>query len=107
MLSVINKLCKPAYVYLVLSVLAMVILMFQNMGNTKSYCVGTFFECPVPNTGMVFLGKGLYIAFWAWFLNVLCRAGYKTLSWILVLAPFVMFFMGLFAVIFLQGMNLL
>jgi hypothetical protein len=29
------------------------------------------------------------------------------LSWILVLAPFVMFFMGLFAVIFLQGMNLL
>ena len=30
----IRKLCTPAYVYLVISVIAVVAMMFQNAGNT-------------------------------------------------------------------------
>jgi hypothetical protein len=104
MIESIQKLCKPAYIYLVLSVISMIVLMFQNIGNTNKYCVGTFFKCNVPNTGMVFLGKGLYIALWTWFLDKLCRWGYKTISWVLVLAPFIMFFFTIFSVVFLQAM---
>ena len=41
---------------------AMIIMIFQNAGNTNSYCVGDF-ECPVPNTAMIFLAGLIYILF--------------------------------------------
>ena len=85
----IQKLCNPAYVYLVLSAIGMVAMMFQNAGNTNSYCVGNF-ECEVPNTAAVFAGKAVYIAFWTFVLNALCRAGYQKVSWFIVLIPFVL-----------------
>jgi hypothetical protein len=87
----IRKLCSPAYVYLVISVIAIVALMFQNAGNQNKYQCGDF-ECQVPSVGAVFLAKGLYVAFWTFILDALCKAGYKQVSWFLVLLPFVMFF---------------
>ena len=68
----IKKLCTPAYVYLVISAIAMIGLILQNAGNVDKYCVGSF-ECGVPNTAMVFVGKALYIAFWTFVLNSLCK----------------------------------
>jgi hypothetical protein len=106
MIAMIKYLCKPAYIYLVISVISMVILMFQNMGNKNNYCVGSF-ECNVPNTGLVFLGKGLGIAFWTFILNAICRAGYKNLSWFLVLLPFALFFVMIGAVILKQSKSLI
>ena len=85
----IQKLCNPAYVYLVLSAIGMVAMMFQNAGNTDSYCVGNF-ECEVPNTAAVFAGKAVYIAFWTFVLNALCKAGYQKVSWFIVLIPFIL-----------------
>ena len=85
----IQKLCTPAYVYLVISVFGMVFMMFQNAGNTDTYCVGDF-ECNVPNTAAVFLGKAVFIAFWTFVLNALCDAGYKKVSWFIVLIPFIL-----------------
>ena len=63
----IKKLCTPAYVYLVISIVAIVILMFQNGGNENVYCVGSF-ECPVPSTALIFVFKFLYVAFWTFVL---------------------------------------
>ena len=91
MLEQIKYLCKPAYVYLVISVIATVILMIQNGGNQNRYCVGSF-ECEVPSTALVFLMKFLYIGFWTFVLNAICRSGYKQVAWFLVLLPFIMFF---------------
>ena len=87
----IRKLCTPAYVYLVISVIAVVAMMFQNAGNSNKYCVGQY-SCQVPSTAGVFIAKGLYIAFWTFILNALCKAGYKQFSWFMVLLPFIMFF---------------
>ena len=87
----IRKLCSPAYVYLVISVIAIVALMFQNAGNQNKYQCGDF-ESQVPSVGAVFLAKGLYVAFWTFILDALCKAGYNQVSWFLVLLPFVMFF---------------
>ena len=91
MMESIRKLCSPAYVYLVISVIAIVALMLQNAGNDNKYQCGDF-ECQVPSVGAVFLAKGLYVAFWTFILDALCKAGYKQVSWFLVLLPFVMFF---------------
>lgn len=84
----VRKLCTPAYVYLVISVLTVIVMIFQNLGNTNKYCVGAY-SCDVPSTSLVFLLKGVTIAFWTIVLNSLCQTGYRTLSWFLVIAPFI------------------
>jgi len=101
-LDTIKYLCKPAYVYLVISIIATVILMFQNSGNHSTYCVGSF-KCPVPSTPLVFLVKILYIAFWTFILNSICRSGHKQIAWFLVLLPFIMFFIIIGMIMLKQG----
>jgi hypothetical protein len=102
MLEQIKYLCKPAYVYLVISVIATVILMIQNSGNQNRYCVGSF-ECEVPNTALVFLVKFLYIGFWTFVLNAICRSGHKQFAWFLVLLPFILFFVLIGLAMLKQG----
>ena len=87
----IKKLCTPAYLYLVISVIALVIVGIQNLGNSGQYAIGNY-SCSADNLVVVFLGKILYIAFWTWMLNWICRKGHTTVSWVLVLLPFLLFF---------------
>lgn len=98
----IKKLCTPAYVYLVISVIAIVALMFQNSGNVDVYCIGNY-ECPVPNTALIFFVEFLYVAFWTFVLDSICKAGHKQFSWFLVLFPFILFFVLLGLMIVAQG----
>lgn len=100
--KIIKKLCTPAYVYLVISAIAIIIMMFQNGGNTDIYCVGSF-ECPVPNTALVFLFNFLYVAFWTFILDSVCKAGHKNVSWFLVVFPFILFFVLLGLMMLTQG----
>jgi hypothetical protein len=100
--KLLKKLCTPAYVYLVISVVSILVLMFQNGGNTNTYCVGSF-ECPVANTSLIFLGEIIYVIFWTFILNLICKSGYKNISWFLVLLPFVLFFVLLGLMILKQG----
>ncbi len=100
--KIIKNLCTPAYIYLVISVIALVVIMFQNGGNTDLYCIGSF-ECPVPSTTLVFIFKFLYVAFWTFVLDSICKAGHKRVSWFLVLLPFVLFFVLLGAMMVNQG----
>lgn len=87
----LGKLCKPALFYLVFSLSALLIMYLQNFTNEKVYCLGQF-SCNVPSVFLVFVVKILYILFWTWVLNLICRDGYPIVSWILVLFPFLLFF---------------
>ena len=95
----IKKLCKPAYIYFILSVLSLTILAIQNFGQNSVYCVGCY-SCNVTSVLNIFLSKGLYVLFWTWLLNKLCKMGYSSISWFLVLFPFVLYFVliGLFII---------
>ena len=66
-------LCVPAMLYLVLSVISLILMAFKSCG------------------ALCLLFKVLFIVIWTWFLNFLCTQGYTTISWILVLLPFIMF----------------
>ena len=88
----IKDLCSPAYVYLVISVILIIVSLVQNIGNTNSYCVGSY-HCKTGNLAMIFIGKILWIAFWTYLLNLLCKGGLTGLSWFLVLIPFLMYFL--------------
>jgi hypothetical protein len=85
------SLCTPAFVYVLLSSIGIIILAYQNYGNQNLYCVGNV-NCPVQSTTLAFVAKILYVLFWTFILNTLCSYGYYKLSWFILLLPFILFF---------------
>jgi hypothetical protein len=92
----LKDLCTPASLYFIISIIGLVIVMLQNLSNSNSYNVGNF-SCRVPNTFLVFVVKFIYIVFWTYVLNLICKDGHVGISWLLVLLPFILLFvmMGL------------
>ena len=86
-----KELCSPAAVYFVVSIFALIMILFQNLGNSNSYHVGNF-SCRVPSTMIVFIVKLIYVLFWTLLLNLICKDGYTGVSWLLVLFPLILFF---------------
>jgi hypothetical protein len=87
----LKELCTPAMLYFVISMIALLIVLMQNLGNTNSYHVGSF-SCRVPNTAIVFIVKLIYILFWTYILNLICKDGHMGISWLLVLLPWILLF---------------
>ena len=87
----LKDLCSPALLYFIISMIAMVVVLFQNLGNNNSYHVGSF-SCRVPNTAAVFIVKLIYVLFWTYVLNLICKDGHVGLSWLLVLLPWLLLF---------------
>jgi len=79
----LKNLCTPAHLYLVLSVIGLIVIAFQNYGNVDKYCIG-YMSCDVPSTTLVL--------FWTWILNLICDAGVPSVSWFLVLFPIILSF---------------
>ena len=92
----ISQLCTPSYVYFIISILGLAMLAIQNLKNRQLYSLGSF-SCRVPSTIAVFLIKLVYILFWTWVLNLMCKDGHIDIAWFLVLLPFIFMFviMGL------------
>ena len=88
----VNQLCTPSFVYLVLSFIGIIVTIFQNMGNTRKYCLGSF-TCDVSSTVAIFIMKIIGILFWTWVLNLMCNDGHKNIAWFLVLLPFILMFL--------------
>jgi len=87
----LKELCTPAVIYFVISMVSLVIILLQNLGNSNSYNMGSF-SCRVPNTAMVFIVKLIYVLFWTYVLNLICKDGHTGLSWLLVLLPWILLF---------------
>ena len=87
----LKDLCTPAAVYFILSMISLAVVFLQNIGNNGMYSVGHF-SCRVPSTIMVFIVKVLYILFWTWILNLICKDGYTNIAWFMVLLPFILLF---------------
>jgi len=92
-----SNLCAPAIFYLAISIIALLMVIFQNVGNSNMLSIGNY-NSRVPNTGLIIIIKLLCILFWTWILNLICKAGYKWVSWLLVLLPFIMVFFMMWVV---------
>ena len=75
-----SKLCSPAKLYLVITVIGIVLSLFNKISV------------------VAVLVKAIFALFWTFVLNWLCEKGYKTLSWILVLLPFIIIILGMFEI---------
>ncbi len=87
----LKELCTPSAVYFIVSIVSLIMILFQNLGNSSSYHIGNF-SCRVPSTILIFIIKLIYILFWTWILNLICKDGHTGISWFLVLFPFILFF---------------
>jgi hypothetical protein len=87
----LRNLCTPSYVYLIISIIALLVMLFQNIGNANLYCLGSY-SCVVTSTMLIFIIKVVYVLFWTWILNLICRAGAPGIAWFLVLLPFILMF---------------
>ena len=89
--TIMKGLCRPSALYFLISMIALFLVFFQNLGNSNSYNVGNF-SCRVPNTTIVFIVKFIYIIFWTYVLNLICKDGHVGMSWLLVLLPWILLF---------------
>jgi len=102
-MKLFDSLCTPAQVYVLLAALSIILLLAQNVQSPNRYTVGRY-SVPLQHNNMVFfIFKILYVVVWTFILNKLCRAGYKRISWFLVLLPFLLFFV-LIALLLLANM---
>ena len=95
----LSQLCTPSWLYFIISMIGMIIAVIQNIGNNGVYTLGSF-SMLVPSTILVFVLKIIYILFWTWILNLMCKDGHSEIAWFLVLLPFILMFviMGLLMV---------
>jgi hypothetical protein len=91
------KICAPAWFYFIVSSIALLLVIFQNIGNSNMLSVGSF-NSRVPHTGLIIIFKILAILFWTWIIDLICKAGYKWVSWIIVLFPFILIFLVMWTI---------
>lgn len=100
----IKSLCTPAYIYFIISMFALLLMLVQNIGSSDRYCLGVY-SCPSQNNGTIFIAKLLYVLFWTFILNSICKTGFTGVSWFLVLFPFIFMFVAL-GIMILRGQHL-
>lgn len=71
------NLCTPALIYFILAVMSIVLLIVNK------------------TTVMIVFSKMICVLLWTWFLNFICKKGFTNVSWVLVLAPYVIIVLAL------------
>lgn len=99
MLREIKKLCTPAMVYFLISISTLLMMIFSNRNNVSTLCMGDY-KCPVESLFFIYLVKLAYLFIVTIILDSLCKNGYKSISWFLLLLPLIFYFvlLGLFMV---------
>jgi hypothetical protein len=87
----LRKLCTPSTIYFVISLVFLIVMGLYNLKDTDRLCLGDY-SCYVGNNTIVFLLNAIYILFWTFILDLMCKSGYTSLSWFVLLLPFLLSF---------------
>lgn len=82
----LKNLCTPALIYMSFSLLVLALLLFYSFSNVNVLCLGESYS----SCTMVFVLKVVYILFWTWILNIICKNGDEAISWVLLLMPVIL-----------------
>ena len=99
-----DKLCAPAQIYLVVSVVMLVLSYFGlsaisqqlEMHQSGSPLLQSLNFTYQKDSRTSYVVQGVLIILWTWLLSYFCRNGYTSLSWFLVLLPWLLMFMAFF-----------
>ena len=92
----IRDLCAPSMLYFIISIISLIVAILMNLGHNNKLVLGNY-SMNVVNTTLIFVIKLIFILFWTWILNLICRDGYEVISWILVFLPFIAIFLCILA----------
>jgi hypothetical protein len=81
MKKMFQELCTPAKIYFAIAVIGAIMALFN--------------RAPL----LAVLMKLIFAYIWTYILNWLCSKGLKTLSWVLVLLPYIVLFLVMFKII--------
>jgi hypothetical protein len=84
-----TSLCSAAQFYFLISIISILVLYAQNYKTPYKYCVGLFKVNSDCHNLVYFMIKLVYVLLWTYILQLLCRKGYSSVSWFLVLLPFI------------------
>jgi len=102
-----DKLCPPAQIYLIISVIMLVLSYFGlsaisqqlEMHQSSSPLLQSLNFTYQKDSRTSYVVQGVFILLWTWVLSYLCRKGYTSLSWFLVLLPWILMFLAFFVYI--------
>ena len=77
--------------YFVISMAAVAFMALQNIMTGRPYCIGLQ-KCSSNSITTMFVIKIVYVLFWTWLLNVICKNGNEIISWVLVFIPIIIMF---------------
>ena len=87
----LGNMCTPATIYFMISLLGIILIGFNNLDNSDKICIGDY-NCYVGNSITIFILNAVYILFWTFVLDLMCKSGYSSLSWFILLLPFIIMF---------------
>lgn len=88
----LKDLCSPALLYFLISMVGLIIIALQNITSNMNTLQLAGMHMRVPSLMLLFVIKLIYILFWTWILNLICKDGHSGISWLLVLVPFILMF---------------
>jgi hypothetical protein len=75
-----SKLCTPAKIYFVIAVISSIVALFSRINI------------------MFILSKLVFAFLWTFILGWLCNKGFTSISWFLVLLPYIIIFLAMFKI---------
>lgn len=99
-----RELCTPAFIYLAVALFCFLVSIVQNINSTHTYTIGNY-TTSTSSLLFIFIVKFIYILFWTWILNLICKDGHKEIAWLLVFLPFILLFILFFTVMYREGMS--
>ena len=101
-----NELCAPAQLYLVISLISVLAMLYQNYSHPQQYCVGLYKQNLYVITEFT-LYLNFYILLYGYLFYKNYVQGYKTISWIIVLLPIIGMFIliGLLFIFLMKKTN--
>ena len=82
-----KELCTPAMIYFVIATISILLALLNHVKLT------------------IVLFKALFVIFWTFVLNYLCKKGFKSVSWFLVLFPFIVIITAFLLTSMREGME--
>jgi hypothetical protein len=95
----LRQLCRPSFIYFLLSTFALILVALQNISTDPHTLVIGSMSMYVPSVFMIFVIKFIYILFWTWILNLICKDGHSEISWLIMLFPIILTFVGMLVTI--------
>jgi len=94
-----KSLCGPSLFYLVISTIALLSIIAQNMGHkSHEHMIIANSTIRTPSKLLLLTVHIIGIMLWCWILNLMCRANHSDIAWIIVLFPYIIIFLCFFLI---------